>query len=143
MNEYNFRKACIIVGIKGNETMFRNYKFQSYKFLFSPKLFDNFLKFYINRIVTSTIETRIEKTFLYTEISTARQMMIKAAGGGFDDSDLKILSDRTADTAPKTNTKNPGNPNPNPNTLPQFLQTIILTSHPRPPANLKSPFHQG
>ena len=93
MNEYNFRKACIIVGIKGNETMFRNYKFQSYKFVFSPKLFDNFLKFYVNRIVTTIIENKIRVSFKFIDVTTSRQMMIAAAGGECEliDDDDKML----------------------------------------------------
>lgn len=63
MNEYTFRKACIIVGIKGTEVMFRNYEFKSYRFLFSHKLFSNFLKYYINRIITTVIENKIVNIF--------------------------------------------------------------------------------
>lgn len=72
MSEYTFRKALIIVGVKGTEIHFRDFTFESYKFIFTNKLIFTYLTHQINVTITKVTEAKIKKNFKNIDYDAAR-----------------------------------------------------------------------
>ena len=81
MDEYNFRKACIIVGIRGNEPSFKSFSFTSYRHIFNKRLISEFIGYYLNKIITNSVEQRVKNNFANLDFDAARTMYVKQADG--------------------------------------------------------------